>query len=67
LWPLIVTNSNEMRTVQIGLRYFVGQEGSSQWGPLMAAAVFVSLPVVIVYLIVQKQFVQGIAATGIKQ
>lgn len=67
LWPLIVTNTNEMRTVQIGLRYFVGQEGSSQWGPLMAAAVFVSLPVVIVYLIVQKQFVQGIAATGIKQ
>jgi multiple sugar transport system permease protein len=66
LWPLIVTNTNEMRTVQIGLKYFVGQEGS-QWGLLMAAAVFVSLPVVIVYLIVQKQFVQGIAATGIKQ
>ena len=67
LWPLIVTNTNEMRTVQIGLRYFVGQEGASQWGLLMAAAVFVSLPVVILYLIVQKQFVQGIAATGIKQ
>jgi len=67
LWPLIVTNSNEMRTVQIGLSYFVGQEGASQWGLLMAAAVFVSLPVVILYLIVQKQFVQGIAATGIKQ
>ena len=67
LWPLIVTNSNEMRTVQIGLRYFVGQEGASQWGLLMAAAVFVSLPVVAVYLLVQKQFVQGIAATGIKQ
>lgn len=67
LWPLIVTNSNTMRTVQIGLRYFVGQEGASQWGLLMAAAVFVSLPVVILYLFVQKQFVQGIAATGIKQ
>lgn len=67
LWPLIVTNSNEMRTVQIGLRYFVGQEGASQWGLLMAAAVFVSLPVVAIYLLVQKQFVQGIAATGIKQ
>ncbi len=67
LWPLIVTNSNNMRTVQIGLRYFVGQEGASQWGLLMAAAVFVSLPVVIVYLFVQRQFVQGIAATGIKQ
>lgn len=67
LWPLIVTNSDQMRTVQIGLRYFVGQEGASQWGLLMAAAVFVSLPIVLVYLFVQKQFVQGIAATGIKQ
>jgi multiple sugar transport system permease protein len=56
-----------MRTVQIGLRYFVGQEGASQWGLLMSAAVFVTLPVVIVYLFVQKQFVQGIAGTGIKQ
>ncbi len=67
LWPLIVTNSNTMRTVQIGLRYFVGQEGNSQWSLLMAAAVFVTLPIVIVYLFVQKQFVQGIAGTGIKQ
>lgn len=67
LWPLIVTNSNTMRTVQIGLRYFVGQEGANQWGLLMAAAVFVSLPIVLFYLFVQRQFVQGIAATGIKQ
>jgi multiple sugar transport system permease protein len=67
LWPLIVTNRNDMRTVQIGLRYFVGQEGGNQWALLMAAAVFVTLPIVIVYLFVQKQFVQGIASTGIKQ
>ena len=67
LWPLIVTNSNDMRTVQIGLKYFVGQEGSSQWGLLMAAAVFVTLPIVVIYFFVQKQFVQGIAGTGIKQ
>ena len=67
LWPLIVTNSNDMRTVQIGLKFFVGQEGSSQWGLLMAAAVFVTLPIVVIYFFVQKQFVQGIAGTGIKQ
>lgn len=67
LWPLIVTNSDTMRTVQIGLRYFVGQEGSSQWGLLMAAAVFVSMPVAVLYLFVQRQFTQGIASTGLKQ
>ncbi|MBX7213312.1 MAG: carbohydrate ABC transporter permease [Thermoflexales bacterium] len=66
LWPLIVTNSDEMRTVQIGLRYFVGQEGGSQWGLLMAAAVFVSLPMIALYLFVQKTFTQGIANTGFK-
>lgn len=66
LWPLIVTTSQPMRTLQIGLRYFVSQEGGTQWGSFMAATVFVSLPVVIFYLIVQKSFVEGIATTGLK-
>jgi multiple sugar transport system permease protein len=66
LWPLIVTTSKNMRTLQIGLRYFVSQEGGTQWGLFMAATVFVSLPVVIFYFIVQKSFVEGIAATGLK-
>ena len=66
LWPLIVTTRPEMRTLQIGLRYFVSQEGGIRWGMYMAAAVFVSLPVVILYLVVQRSFVEGIATTGIK-
>ena len=55
-----------MRTLQIGLRYFVSQEGGTQWGVFMAATVFVSVPIVILYLIIQKSFVEGIATTGIK-
>ena len=66
LWPLIVTTSKNMRTLQIGLRYFVSQEGGTQWGLFMAATVFVSLPVVIFYFIIQKSFVEGIAGTGLK-
>ena len=66
LWPLIVTTSEDMRTLQIGLRYFVGQEGGTQWGVFMAATVFVSVPIVVLYLIIQKSFVEGIATTGIK-
>ena len=66
LWPLVVTTSKNMRTLQIGLRYFVSQEGGTQWGLFMAATVFVSLPVVIFYFIIQKSFVEGIAATGLK-
>jgi multiple sugar transport system permease protein len=66
LWPLIVTTSEPMRTLQIGLRYFVSQEGGTQWGSFMAATVFVSFPVIAFYLFVQKSFVGGIATTGFK-
>jgi multiple sugar transport system permease protein len=66
LWPLIVTTSEPMRTLQIGLRYFVSQEGGTQWGSFMAATVFVSFPIVVFYLFVQKSFVGGIATTGLK-
>ena len=66
LWPLIVTTSTEMRTLQIGLRYFVSQEGGTQWGMYMAAAVFVSLPIVLFYFAIQRSFVEGIASTGLK-
>ncbi len=66
MWPLIITTSKELRTLQIGLRYFVNQEGGTQWGLFMAAAVLVSVPVIIIYFTVQKQFVEGIATTGLK-
>jgi multiple sugar transport system permease protein len=66
LWPLIVTTSQNLRTLQVGLRYFVGQEGGTQWGIFMAATVFVSVPVVIFYVLVQKSFIEGIALTGIR-
>ncbi len=66
LWPLIVTTSKHLRTLQIGLHYFVGQEGGTQWGVFMAATVFVSVPVVLFYFLIQKSFVEGIALTGIR-
>jgi len=66
LWPLVVTTSERMRTLQIGLHYFVSQEGGTRWGVFMAATVLASLPIVILYLIVQRSFVEGIATTGIQ-
>jgi len=66
LWPLIVTNQDDMRTLQIGLRYFVSGEGGTKWGLYMAAAVLVSLPVIIIYFLVQKTFVESMASTGLK-
>ena len=67
LWPLIVINSNRMRTLPIGLRYFVSQQGGgSEWHYLMAASLIVMLPVLIVFFAAQKQFIEGIARSGIK-
>jgi len=66
LWPLIVTNRDEMRTLQIGLRYFVSGEGGTQWGLYMAAAVLISVPVILLYFLVQKTFVESMASTGLK-
>jgi multiple sugar transport system permease protein len=63
LWPLVVTGSDKMRTIPIGLSYFVGQY-STAWNLLMAGSVIALLPVLVVYFFAQKAFVQGITLTG---
>lgn len=65
LWPLVITNSEKMRTVQLGLQIFQSQF-LVNWGPLMAATVVVTLPVLAVFMLGQKYFIRGIATTGLK-
>lgn len=67
LWPLIITNETNMRTVQIGIRFFLAnQERGTNWGALMAGAVIVMLPTLLIFLIANRQLVKGIAMTGLK-
>lgn len=67
LWPLIITNEEAMRTIQIGIRFFLAnQERGIDWGPLMAGTVIVMLPTLLLFLIAQRQLVKGIAMTGLK-
>ena len=63
LWPLVVTGSENMRTIPIGLSYFVGQYATS-WNLLMAGSVLALLPVLLLYLFAQKTFVEGITLSG---
>jgi multiple sugar transport system permease protein len=63
LWPLVVTNSENMRTIPVALNSFQGQF-STKWQLLMAAAVVATLPVLTVYVFAQKWFIRGIALTG---
>lgn len=65
-WPLITTTKVEMRTMPLGLAVFAQQEQGVEWHLLMAAAIFVAAPIILLFLIAQRQFVEGIANVGIK-
>lgn len=67
LWPLIVTSQLNMRTLPIGLAYLKAtQEGINYWNILMAGSVFVIIPILILFIFTQKQFVEGITRGAIK-
>lgn len=67
LWPLVITNDTSMRTIQIGIRFFLfDQERGADWGAIMAGAVIALLPTLILFLVAQQQLVRGIASTGLK-
>jgi multiple sugar transport system permease protein len=65
LWPLLITTTDDMRTIQLGLTVFV-QQYSTQWDQLMAATVVATLPVIIAFALGQRLLVRGIAFTGLK-
>ena len=65
MWPLIVTNSEHMRTLPVALSAFSSEAGID-YNVLMAASTMIIVPVFIIYLILQKHIVAGISRTGIK-
>jgi len=66
LWPLVVTNRIEIRTLQYGLAMFK-EEGGINWGQLMAGTTISTMPILIIFLIAQKQFIRGITLTGLRE
>ncbi len=65
LWPLLVTNSDDARTIQMGLQAFVGRYGTS-WNYLMAGTLTATVPSIVVFLFFQRALIRGIASTGLK-
>ncbi len=65
LGPLLYLHTDSKKTLQLGLRMFIGQY-SAEYGLIMAASVVALIPVLIVFLALQKYFVQGIASSGLK-
>lgn len=67
LWPLVATNNPGMRTLQVGLAIFQGEQLTAvQYNELMAGAVIAIIPTVLIFLIGQKHFTRGISLTGLK-
>jgi multiple sugar transport system permease protein len=65
LWPLIVTRSESMRPVQVAMIYYQN-EFITNYGMVMAASFMVTLPIMLLFLLAQKQFIAGISSAGLK-
>jgi len=65
LWPLIVIQTPEMRTLPVGIALFSGEAGSS-WHLIMAASALAVLPVLGVFAILQRQIIEGVVLTGLR-
>lgn len=65
LGPLIYLRTETKKTIQLGLKMFIGQY-SAEYGLIMAGSVVSLIPVIIVFLCLQKYFVEGVASTGLK-
>ncbi len=65
MWPLLVTNNPQIRTIQVGVAVFIPDAGTQ--AQLLLAAVTISIiPIIIIYLILQRWFIEGIATVGIR-
>jgi multiple sugar transport system permease protein/fructooligosaccharide transport system permease protein len=65
MWPLIVASDDSIRTIQVGLQFFFTDQ-PILYGQILAGLTFSTIPLAIVFLFLQKYYVQGISSTGIK-
>ena len=66
LWPLVITTSEDMRPLTVGLTYLVNRESTTQWGQVMAATVFVIMPLLVVFAFSQRLIIDGVTAGATK-
>lgn len=65
LWPLLVTRRESVRPVQVAMTFFQ-DENVTNYGLLMAAAFVVTAPIILLYLVAQRRFIEGVTAGGLK-
>ncbi|MBA4365004.1 MAG: hypothetical protein C0398_03220 [Coprothermobacter sp.] len=65
LWPTVMTQSQNKQLIEVALNSFLGEKGQ-QWSQLAAASVFTTVPIVVLFFFVQRQFIEGIGGGGVK-
>lgn len=65
-WPLVATDSAEMRTIPMGLASFIEFEGGTRWNDLLAASLFSMLPLLVLFIFTQRYFIKGVTSSGLK-
>ena len=66
LWPLVVAQSEDKYTLPVALALYATGQNNTNYGLLLAGATVVILPILVVFLVFQRRFIEGIATTGIK-
>lgn len=66
LWPLVITDSVKVRPLTVGLQLFSAPEQGVQWALIGAATIMTSLPLLVLFLVFQRQFVQSFMRAGIR-
>lgn len=65
-WPLVITRTDEMRTLALGIGHFKSIEGMGQWQLLMAAATIATIPMLIAFVLARKSLIQNLISGAVK-
>jgi ABC-type glycerol-3-phosphate transport system permease component len=65
LWPLLVTSSDELRTLPVGVA-LLARRNTINWGDTMAGTVLASLPMIVIFILLQRRFIEGLTAGAVK-
>lgn len=65
-WPLLVINTMDLATPPLGTLFFKNEESGTDYGPLMAGTVMITLPLLLFFLLAQKRFIEGVTFSGVK-
>lgn len=66
LWPFLMADTEDVAPLQVGLTMLQNNDGVTNWGPVMAATILTILPMVIIFLAVQKYMIQGLTTGAVK-